>query len=339
MKTQRKLTPGILKSFALIAGLFSIALVMQSCFTHSYVADRPVVRHEVVAPPNWAPVYDDVEEVHYYYLPDIEVYYDVWRHEYVYLNHGNWIYSAHMPAHYSHYNVNDGFVVVLNRKVYEPWRQHRNYASEYPRYYYQTRYNNNNDRNNNSRMRGFNENAKTVIYHNSQNSGRGRNENTERTQNTQDSRSVNQPSQTRRESTKNAQYQRNNTPRTDQPAQNRTKNQPSNSTNQPNSSTPPTPTPQTRREVPRDNPSTPATNPAVRERQDETKPVNDAPERRQRNSGETNSEAPRRTQPANESRSDNNQPARVQQTTPPPQNTKSSNDAPKQDENKSRSRR
>ncbi len=334
MKTQRKLTPGILKSFALVAGLFSIALIMQSCFTHTYVADRPVVRHEVVAPPNWAPAYDNVEEVHYYYLPDIEVYYDVWRNEYVYQNQGNWVYSAYMPSNYSNYNVNDGFVVVLNRNAYEPWRQHRTYASEYPRYYYQTRYNNNNDRSNNGRMRGFNENAKTVIYHNSQNSGGGRNENSGRNSNTPNSRPVNQPTQTRRELTKDNQYQRNNTP-SNQPEQTRTRSQPSNSTNQPNSNPP---APQNRREVTRDNPSTPASNPAVRERQDERKPINVAPERRQRNSGETKSEAPRRTQPANKSKSNNNQPARVQQNTPPPQNTNST-DAPKQDENNSRSRR
>ncbi len=338
MKTQRKLTPGILKSFALIAGLFSLALVMQSCYTHTYVTDRPVVRHEVVAPPNWAPAYDNVEEVHYYYLPDIEVYYDVWRNEYVYQNQGNWVYSAYMPSYYSNYNVNDGFVVVLDRKAYEPWRQHRTYASEYPRYYYQTRYNNNSDRSNNGRMRGFNENAKTVIYHNSQNSGGGRTENSGRNQNSPNSRTVNQPTQTRRESPRDNQFQRKNTPGSDQPAQTRTRNQPSNSTIQPNSNTPPAPS--TRREVTRENPSTPASNPVVRERQNETrKPINIAPERRQRNSDETKSDAPRRTQPANESKSDNNQPVRVQQNTPPPQNTNTPTDAPKQGENNSRSRR
>lgn len=335
MKTQQRSISIIGKSFVMMIGLISIALLMQSCYVHTYVAEPSVVRHE--APPSWAPAYENVDEVHYYYLPDIEVYYDVWRHEYVYMNQGNWIYSSNMPSYYSNYNVNDAFVVVLDRNANDPWRQHRTYVTQYPKYYYQTRYNNNNDRNNNGRMRGFNENAKTVIYHNAQNSGGGRSENPVRTPNTQNSRSVNQPtqSQTRREPTNNNQYQRTYTPASNQTAPARTRNepgsQPTNSTNQPNSNPPATPP--TRR-VTRDNTSTPASTPVVRDRQIETKkPVDVAPERT-RSAGET------RAQPGSNTPRNNSQPANVQQNTSKPQNTKSSSDAQKKDDNKnSRTRR
>ena len=191
MKTLQKLITVNLKAFGWMVGLLLIVLFLHSCGP-VYVTDRTVVRHEV-APPQWAPVYDNVQDVHYYYLPDIEVYYDVWRNEYVYMNQGTWIYSSYMPSYYSSYNINDAFVVVLDRGAYEPWRRHQNYVTQYPRNYYQSRYTNSNDRNNNGRMRGYNENAKRVIYHSNQNSGNGRSENVVRNPNTTNSRQPSQP--------------------------------------------------------------------------------------------------------------------------------------------------
>ena len=45
--------------------------------------------------PLWGPVgYDYVE---YYYLPDLEVYYYVPAHQWVYLNGGRWIFATSLP--------------------------------------------------------------------------------------------------------------------------------------------------------------------------------------------------------------------------------------------------
>jgi hypothetical protein len=156
------------------------SVLIQSCSGPVYVTNRPAVVHREVMPPAWAPVYDNVEEVHYYYLPDIEAYYDVWNNEFVYLHDGNWIFTSSLPVYYSNYDVNNSFVVVLDFHVNEPWRHHQTYASHYPRYYYRSAYNNNGHNTtvinnnttvyNNTNMRGFNENKKNVLYNNSRSS-------------------------------------------------------------------------------------------------------------------------------------------------------------------------
>ena len=54
-------------------------------------------------PPIWAktaPV-----EVQYYYLPDIEVYYDAPAQRYIYLNNGAWVRSAYLPKRHRGYDL------------------------------------------------------------------------------------------------------------------------------------------------------------------------------------------------------------------------------------------
>jgi len=167
------------KNFITWLGSFIlIAIIMQGCAV--YVPNRTTANTETIPPPPpppppppvWAPAYDDVQHVRYYYLPDLEVYYDVWNHEYVYLEDGQWIFSAYLPPMYNNYDTNNAFVVVLDYHVYEPWRQHQIYTSHYPRYYYRNSYRdntaviNNNSENSYQSMRGYNENVKTVIYNN-----------------------------------------------------------------------------------------------------------------------------------------------------------------------------
>ena len=62
--------------------------------------------------PLWGPVgYDHVD---YYYLPDIETYYYVPTRQFVYLNHGNWVFTNSLPARYSNYDLYNGYKVVVN---------------------------------------------------------------------------------------------------------------------------------------------------------------------------------------------------------------------------------
>lgn len=63
--------------------------------------------------PNWGPVgYDYVE---YYYLPDIEAYYYVPKHQFVHLNPaGKWVFSNGLPHAYRNYDLYTGYKVVLN---------------------------------------------------------------------------------------------------------------------------------------------------------------------------------------------------------------------------------
>lgn len=74
--------------------------------------------------PRWRPAgYDYVE---YYYLPDIETYYYVPGHQFVYLSNGRWVFSASLPYRYRSYNLYSGTKVVINRpNAYYYYPEHR----------------------------------------------------------------------------------------------------------------------------------------------------------------------------------------------------------------------
>ncbi len=64
-----------------------------------------------VSRPVWGPVVTTEE---YYYLPDVESYYDINQSQFIYLNKGVWIRSRNLPRRYRNYNLNSGHVVVIN---------------------------------------------------------------------------------------------------------------------------------------------------------------------------------------------------------------------------------
>ncbi len=67
--------------------------------------------------------------VDYYYLPDVESYYYVPRHQYMYLKGGQWIFSSSLPARYANYDIERGYKVVIN----EP-RPYLNFESDGVKY-------------------------------------------------------------------------------------------------------------------------------------------------------------------------------------------------------------
>ncbi|RZJ30602.1 MAG: hypothetical protein EOO48_04560 [Flavobacterium sp.] len=50
----------------------------------------------------------------YYYIPDIETYYDIPSREYIYLDNGVWVRSAAVPAQYRKYDFYSGRKIVIN---------------------------------------------------------------------------------------------------------------------------------------------------------------------------------------------------------------------------------
>jgi hypothetical protein len=108
--------------------------------------------------PEWAPAY--YSGVRYYYMPDIEVYYDLSNRDFVYLENGQWMFSNYLPPAYNGYDLYTGYVISLNFNVFEPWMHHHYYVAHYPRYYYHNVY----KRDEIAGIRGFNENERKPIY-------------------------------------------------------------------------------------------------------------------------------------------------------------------------------
>ncbi len=63
-------------------------------------------------PPAWGPV--GYSEVEYYYIPDVESYYDIRNSQFIYFNRGKWIRSRYLPGQYRNYDLYNGYKVVLN---------------------------------------------------------------------------------------------------------------------------------------------------------------------------------------------------------------------------------
>lgn len=82
-----------------------------------------------------APVYHNNTNlaIGYYYLPDIESYYDTRANVYVYLERGNWIRSRNLPSRYRNYDARNGYKVALNN--YHGNQPYQNFNTDRRRYY------------------------------------------------------------------------------------------------------------------------------------------------------------------------------------------------------------
>ncbi len=80
--------------------------------------------------PIWGPVgYDYVD---YYYLPDIDAYYNVPERHFVYYENGAWINSGSLPARYHDFDLFHAHKVVINED--RPWMRNEEYRNRYSSY-------------------------------------------------------------------------------------------------------------------------------------------------------------------------------------------------------------
>lgn len=80
--------------------------------------------------PAWGPTgYDHVD---FYYLPDIDVYFDVTRGQYVYPSGSQWIYAQNLPARYRNYDIYNSYKVVINES--RPYLRNNVYKAKYAKF-------------------------------------------------------------------------------------------------------------------------------------------------------------------------------------------------------------
>lgn len=81
--------------------------------------------------PAWGPVgYDYVE---FYYIPEVDCYYDVPRGLFYYVHNGRWISGRYLPPYYSRYDLYRLHKVVINGYS-QPWRYHQRHYPAYRHY-------------------------------------------------------------------------------------------------------------------------------------------------------------------------------------------------------------
>jgi hypothetical protein len=115
----------------IIGLLFFAASSTQAQVSVNVNIGTPNVNVNIGRPPVWGPVgYDDVD---YYYLPDIEVYYDIRASQYIYFGNGNWVRTRQLPNRCRNYNLHNGYKVVLTD--YHGNRPYSHFNSHKVKYY------------------------------------------------------------------------------------------------------------------------------------------------------------------------------------------------------------
>lgn len=80
--------------------------------------------------PLWGPA--GYPNAHYYYLPDVESYYDVDNSQFIYQDNGKWIHSSTLPDTYSNYDLYGGYKVVLDdQKGSSPYTHFEEHRKKY----------------------------------------------------------------------------------------------------------------------------------------------------------------------------------------------------------------
>ena len=101
-----------------------LGLIMTSFSTQSQI------KVNFGTPPVWAPA--DRVATQYYYLPEIDSYYDVPTSQFIYVRKGAWYRSKALPARYKAYNLKSARVIYLtDYKGNKPYFYHKDHKIKY----------------------------------------------------------------------------------------------------------------------------------------------------------------------------------------------------------------
>jgi hypothetical protein len=81
--------------------------------------------------PTWQEFHE--EESDYYYLPEIEAYFDVRSSVYIYLGPRGWIRSVYLPEYCQNYDVNHGYRVAIDYRGNCPYTYFNHHKEKYYR--------------------------------------------------------------------------------------------------------------------------------------------------------------------------------------------------------------
>lgn len=127
MKTLKLIATGII--------LFAAAATSQAQVSINLNIGTPAV----VVRPAWVP--QNHVNVDFYYIPEIQSYYDVSAGLYVYLDNGNWCRTRYVPVRYRNYNLNHAHRIELRGyHGSRPYTYFNNHNVRYDNHYYNKRY-------------------------------------------------------------------------------------------------------------------------------------------------------------------------------------------------------
>ena len=127
--------------------------------------------------PSWGPV--GYSSVDYYYLPEVESYYDIRASQFIFISNGIWIRSSYLPRMYRNYDLYNGYKVPMNnyhgsRPYTSNVYNKKNYYRGYNKGRYQKPIGNRNHYTNNGHYKNYdNDNHDNGRYEGRGNKGHG----------------------------------------------------------------------------------------------------------------------------------------------------------------------
>ncbi len=80
--------------------------------------------------PAWGPI--GYNHADFYYLPEVNAYYDIGRAQFVYLSGRSWTYGKNLPPQYRSINLDNTYKVVVNRQA--PYKNNQDDIRQYGKY-------------------------------------------------------------------------------------------------------------------------------------------------------------------------------------------------------------
>lgn len=112
--------------------LFIIGMLL--FFASSSLQAQISVRLNLGTAPDWGP--SGYSDVRYYYLPDVEAYYDVPSSMFIYNNGVTWVHRSSLPSRYRNYDLYGGYKVPMsNYRGNTPYSDFRKHKVQYARGY------------------------------------------------------------------------------------------------------------------------------------------------------------------------------------------------------------
>lgn len=107
-----------------------ILLSMLFCSIYTTSKAQISINVHLGTAPDWGP--RGYEEARYYYLPDVQSYYDVRSSRFIYFNGVTWVHRTYLPSRYRNYDLYNGYKVVMTD--YHGDRPYTNYKTHKVKY-------------------------------------------------------------------------------------------------------------------------------------------------------------------------------------------------------------
>lgn len=111
--------------------VIGVLLITFACIMQAQVSIRVNI-----GTPSWGPQVQ--ADVRYYYLPDVDAYYDINTSLFIYCNNGSWIHRRNLPGRFRNYDLYRGHKVVVHdyhgNEPYSYCNYHKNRDRRYKEY-------------------------------------------------------------------------------------------------------------------------------------------------------------------------------------------------------------